>query len=585
MWGLLLALTILLTACTDSAERLWLKAPGWGRAQLVGHTLVSDPVPVALDDAGGIYFFLVSEKNGLAYPRVVALDRQVEQVWDRTYEIELVQADQPRILWNGGGLDLFWISSQDLYYAYVDPTGSLTGQPTLLSGGTRVDSYAVARDAGGLTTVWYAGPRQHPGLYALPPQDLRSSIEDDLAEEATLADAQGIRPNLQYDHGGTLHATWAHYPPGYGDNRFFYAAYPDGVHRPGQETIVLQPRLGTAVSLAGPRLGLDRREVYLFWSEISHAGMEAGKVETLYVHFPHSQPSLASSAQPLFVPPAHNLTYLPFSESGLEAGDRVALDSRGTSDISDVAANPIQEHELVITFRARIDYLRRKTQGQISTVFLQDGAPVAYQLLSFTPADSTDPAIVSDQMGRLYATWLEGKTSSGFEVYFASTAPDIRGALGTLTWRDVGQLSAETLFGLLGGALLIPLVLIWMTAPIVITGLTSVIRRRDAPLAHPATLISLVPALAAYWASKLITLPGMWDYVPFSAWLPFIPSWLNFPLRWAMPLLFTGLGLVVAWNYTYRRSNPSTLFFILISVAVDGVLTVAVYGVLFYGAF
>jgi hypothetical protein len=568
---------MLVAACTDSPERLWLKAPGWSRAQLVGRTLVSDPVPVALDDVGRAYFLLVAEKDGLAYPRVIALDRRLAQVWDRIYDVPLVQANQPQILWNATGLDLFWISNQELYYASLDPAGTFMGQPALLSGDNRVDSYAVARDADGSTTVWYGGPRQHPGLYAL-------SLEE-LAEQATLVDAQGIGPDLQYDRAGTLHATWAHYPPGYEDKRLFYAAYPDGVYLPGQGTIVLEPRLGTATTLAGPRLGLDRQEVYLFWSEVSHAGVEAGKVKTSYIHFPRGQPSLVSPAQPLLIPSAYNLTYLPTSGDGLEAGERVALDSRGISSITDLAVNPGQAQELAITFRAHIDYLRRKTQGQISTAFLQDGDAVSYQLLSFTPSDSADPAIIADQTGQLYVTWLEKDASPGSKVFFASTAPEIRGALGTLTWRDLGQLSAETTFGLLGGALLIPLVLVWMLPPLVVVGLTSVIRQEGARFTDLGTLVTLVPAITTYWLTKLLTLPGIRDYVPFSAWLPFIPSWLGALLRWIAPLLFTGLGLLAAWNYTYRRSNPSTLFFVLIFAAVDGVLTVAVYGVLFYGAF
>jgi len=99
----------------------------------------------------------------------------------------------------------------------------------------------------------------------------------------------------------------------------------------------------------------------------------------------------------------------------------VALDSRGISNITDLATNPGQAQELVITFRAHIDYLRHKTQGQISTAYLQDGDAVSYQLLSFTPSDSTDPTIIADQTGQLYVTWLEKDTSPGSKVFFASS--------------------------------------------------------------------------------------------------------------------------------------------------------------------
>jgi hypothetical protein len=239
---------------------------------------------------------------------------------------------------------------------------------------------------------------------------------------------------------------------------------------------------------------------------------------------------------------------------------------------------------LVIAFRARINFLRRKSQDQVSTAFFKDGDPVAYQLLSFTSASSSRPAILSDQAGHLYVTWLEKGDLPGFVVFFASTAPDIREALGGITGRDVGRLSAETLFGLLSGALLIPFVLVWMVVPVVVMGLTSFIRRDDAGFASPGTLVSLTLAVVAYWVGKLVLLPGIWEYVPFSAWLPIIPSWLNFPLRVGVPLILTGLALLAAWHYTYRRQRPSPLYFLLIYVAVDGVLTVAVYGVLFLGS-
>ncbi len=80
-------------------------------------------------------------------------------------------------------------------------------------------------------------------------------------------------------------------------------------------------------------------------------------------------------------------------------------------------------------------------------------------------------------------------------------------------------------------------------------------------------------------------MPTIRDYVPFSAWLPFIPSAFYLPLQAAVPLLITGLALAVAWRYTYGRESPSPFFFLLIYVAVDAALTMAVYGVTFYGAF
>jgi hypothetical protein len=250
-----------------------------------------------------------------------------------------------------------------------------------------------------------------------------------------------------------------------------------------------------------------------------------------------------------------------------------------------MAVIPSQEGESAIAFYARIEYLRRKEQAQIGTIFLQGGDATTYQLLSFTPGESFDPAIYSDPGGFLYLTWLERGGLPGFMVYFTSTAPDLQQALNTLSWRDLGDLAAETLFGLLTGALLIPIVFIWLIVPTALMALTSFLRSEEEDLTNPGTLISLVLAGAAYWVGKLLVLPGMRSYVPFSAWIPFLPPWSSIPLQIGVPLIATALALLVAWHFTYRQDRPSPLFFMLIYAAADGVLTTAVYGVLIFAAF
>ena len=579
--GPLLLLTVGLTACADQPERLWLKAPGWSRAQLVDNTRVGDPVPITLDDAGRIYLFVVSASNDVSQLRVVALDRQADIVWDRTYEeIELTRPARPQILWDGEVLQLFWLSGQGLYNAQVDVTGRLLEPPTLLSRETTVGHYDVARNASGSMAVWYAGPRDEPGLYALSPGDLTG--------EATLVDAAGVRPDLQYDDAGTLHVIWAHHPPGTGDKPFFYAAYPDGYYRPGQERVVVAPRaIGTTV-LEGPQLGLDGQYAYVFWTLIFYSGMEAGTARAEYVYFPKGQPSSVSSAHQWGVPYSYNLPYQTFREGDLKAGARVPLGPEfrgGATYITEITANPASEQELVITFHARLAYLMRKQQLQISAGFFQGGALTGYQLLSFTPSNSTYPAIFSDEAGQLYLTWLEKGALPGWVVYFASTAPDIREALDNVTSDDVGRLSAETLFGVLAGTVLIPFAVVWIVPSMIVLALTGRIRGAEERLTSFGTIVSLTLALITLWGIKMTVLPEMFEYVPLSAWLPIIPSWLNSPLQLGMPLLIAGLALVAARYYTGRKEEYSAFLFMIIYAVVDAILTLAVYGVLVYAAF
>lgn len=578
--GWILPVVLFLSACAGPAERLWLKAPGWNRARLVATTPLVDPVSMALDDAGVVYIYLFDEDEGVHYPRVIALDRQTKAIWDRTYEVALIRPDQSRILWDGQVLRLFWLSEQRLYTAQVETArGESLGLPTLLSGDTEVRTYAVAADPNGLMTVWYAGSQESPGLYALPPGDPGG--------EAAQVDALGILPDLLYDDAGTLHATWTRYPPGQNSPQFLYGIYQDGLYVPGKETIILEPRVGTT-RVYGPWLGLDRQRIYLLWTIIPRIGPTAGQAVTNYIHFPPGQPTLASSARQLLIPYTYRLTYRIPPQGGLNAGPRVLLESENGSSnsfISELAVNPAVAPEFAIAFHTKLEYLRRKEQGQVGTVFLQNGAPAGYQQLSFTPASSGYPAILSDQAGYLYLTWLESGAPSGYLVYFASTAPDVRKALSGLVWDDIGRLAGETIFGILGGMVLLPLALVWIIAPLIVVGLTSVIRRQEESLTNPGVIISLVLALAAYWVSKLALFPGIEDYVPFSAWLPFIPSTLSLPLRLLVPALITGLALVLAWRYTFDHDRPSVFFFLIIYAVIDGALTMAVYGPIFYGAF
>jgi len=568
------------TACNDQAERIWLNAPGWNRAGLVANMPLVDPVTMALDDAGTIYLFLFSGDEDAYTPRVIALDRRTDVIWDRTYEMALKRPDQSRVLWDGGVLQLYWLSDQKLYNAQLETgTGDLLSSPILLSGDVAVVSYDVTQGTGGALTIWYAGSQESPGLYALPPGDL--------SEEATVVDPQGILPSVQYDSTGTLHATWSHYPPGENHPQFFYATYQDGLYVPGQETMVLEPRVGTS-RVYGPWLALDERNVYLLWTVIPRIGPSAGMAATYYMHFPLGQPDSASSVSQLVIPYTYHLNYQSLPESGLETGPGVILgpDSPGGNRfISELAIDPAQATEVAMAFHTQLAYLRRKEQGQVSTLFFRNGTPFAYQQISFTPASSGYPAILSDPAGQLYITWLESGADSGYDVYFSSTASDIREALAGITWGDVGQLGAETLFGLLGGAMLVPLALAWVVAPLVVLGITSVIRRREESFTSPGVIISLTLAIVAYWVSKLALMPTIQDYVPFSAWVPFMPSALGLPLQVGVPVLISGLALAVAWRYTYGHERPSPFFFLLIFVAVDGILTMAVYGVTFYSAF
>jgi hypothetical protein len=253
--------------------------------------------------------------------------------------------------------------------------------------------------------------------------------------------------------------------------------------------------------------------------------------------------------------------------------------------LQDVYTNPVFEDESAVAFRAAVNYYWRRSASQIGLVYMQNGLPSSYQLLSFTQQASTDPTIISDADGQLYLTWLESGDVSRFDVLFAATAPGIQEAFNPVTTDDVTQLSAATIFGLLTGVLLAPVAaMIWLVAPVITLPLTSIFRRGEQTIRSPGTIVTLVLAIIIFQGVKFASLPAIADYVPFSAWLP-LPDIVKAPLQIIVPIAIMIGALFTSWHFTYRRSSNSPLFFMLLYIATDTLFTMSIYGVLFYGAF
>jgi len=566
------------TACAgdDLKLRLWTEAPGWGRAQKVAQTELVDPAAITLDDQGNIYLVVVDTYEEMQRPTVVALDREANTLWEQAIDVDVNRLDNPNIIWNGEQLDVFWIGDNRLYNATMDKSGNFFSTPQLLSGETKVDTYVLGRRPDDALSIWFAGPRRDPGLYALPVGDLQG--------EPYSVDPEGIRPTIKYDEDGTLYASWVQYLPGSGSAQIFHGAYPLGEFSAGSAEEIYAERMSMTSVFSGPFIELDDNWNYVFWSEETRTGPSAGLATTQYVTFPLDQPGQSLRPIQVTVPsdPGLEPDYTP--EDTLDAGPRILLEPgtfRSTSGLHRIGTNNNLANEGVIAAESRIDYLFSKTAPQIGLSYFQDGSPNGYQLISFTSTVSTSPAIISDEEGQLYLTWLE-RAGDEFDVYLASTAEDITDNLNSFTLTDVRELVGATVFGLLIGALLTPIaVVIWLLVPLGILLVTSPLRKEGHSLRSPGTIMSLGLAVTAFLLVKNFTLPGMREYVPFSAWLP-LPTWMELPLQILVPLGITILALLAAWTYTYRRNNNSPFYFVIIFGAVDSVMTMAIYGVLIF---
>lgn len=573
-----LLLTLVLAACAGGPSRLWLNAPGWSRALRIGTTMSGYPLEPAIDDQGATYFLLIEQAETSQQPVVVAHAANGELRWRVALDTVIGRAIAPTIRLAGDELLLLWVDDGSLYEARLDrQTGGTLASPVSLSGSIPVDSFAVEPVGPAERVIYFAGPRRAPGLYALPPGG---------TQPRTL-DARGIRPDLIRDAGGGLHLIWSHHPPGFGGIEFLYGrVQPTGL-MDSRATVIVRPPVGLTSVLQGPVGTFDGPTGYIFWSVIERTGMLAGSAQTRYISFDPQAPSLVESVEGLSVPGDYHLPYEPVPDGAFESGERVALPALGlptSGYIADVAAASGQG-EAAVAVSSRSNYLRNKSELQASVAYLSGGTPQSFQLISFTQVASTSPGLRHDGNGHLYLTWLEKQDVPGFVAYFTTTEPRMVAAMQAMTGEDLGRVAADTAFGVLTGALLAPAALAWAVLPLLALALTSRLRREDEPIYAPGTLIGLLLAIAVFWGGKLIFLPSIGQHVPLSATVPFLPVWLEAPLRLGVPVLIGLAGALVAWSFTYHHERRSPVYFLLIYAAVDGLLTGALYGELVYGAF
>ena len=129
-WGFLLLVGLLfLTACQgESIERLWLKSPGWSRAQVVGGMGIPDPAPVVIDGNGNSYFLFINGELEALQAQVVAWSSEAEPLWSHTFSDILKLPDDPQLVWDGSTLYAFWVSNGRLELAHLDADGNVTSR-------------------------------------------------------------------------------------------------------------------------------------------------------------------------------------------------------------------------------------------------------------------------------------------------------------------------------------------------------------------------------------------------------------------------------------------------------------------------
>jgi hypothetical protein len=564
--GLLLAASFIAVFRQSRApiDRLWLRAPGWSRATLIGHTTAEHAVPFAFDAQGQPYLLLVPPELGGTRPQLVALDRSAQPRWHADLAAAPAAPTAPQLVWDGTALRAFWLSNQQLYGARIATNGEILEEPRLLSGAAVVESYSAVADANGRMAAWFGGTLRNPGVYALT---------GDLAAPQQI-DSDGIRPTLRFDPHGTLHAVWiTESSAQQRDTRIAYTTVAAAERPAPSQTVLTIESYRAGDNVEGPWLGIDAQTVYLLWSATAP---RSGAVFSQFASFPLGAPEQISEIQAFTLPMQSGVNYQA-SDGALNAGPRLTLGQAIGGPLTNISSNASAANELAVALVSQ-QYTNKQLVKQVSIMFTRNGAPSTYQILSNTPDNALTPYLASDAQQHLYASWrIVGQ--NGYRVYFASTAPDLVAALRPITQGDLARMVIDTVFGLLTGAMLAPIAAVaCLVGPLLVLGVTWFLRRKAETWRDWRVYLSVGAALLAFWIIKQALLESMANIVPFAAWVPIIPNSLGEVLRWGITLLSLVLGLWIAWRVTVRAGRYSAVLFVLAYIAVDSLITMAVFG-------
>ncbi len=569
---LLIVLAFLIGAC-QTREKGRKPSPDWSRSIPVGVLVRGDiDLLVRGQEPSLTHMVWLQEVDGRNVIHYLQLDADVKQQVNRNLQLPGDQFRSPRILEAAGSnLHLLWSSRPDgrrewdLQYTQMNPAGDLAGEITEIAGADEaVNSYTTASDGqGGLYIVW-----ESDADGALHGAQISST--GDVTQGPLQIVEQGDSPFLAA--GGTdLSLIW------FNEGNIQYARWPDArFTENGAGETVANLALGTGQTLDGPVLGIAGDWAYVIWSVYSSSGLEAGTAVTKYVAFPKDAPT-KNVQQTIRVLSAEDTPYAPYEGAYLISQLALPASIRGSSSLLR-QPNPAtgRGDELVVAMttdqESRLDVVT-----QTGLLLFKDGEYAGYQMTGKTDAFSQEPVIAADGAGNLYMAWREG--GRGSLAYFALTTPEGQSQLDRMSGSDFVTTALSGGMEAIAGMLFFPLACIWMIPGLALIGILH-FWRGDSDMQRPLTIVVLLLSVILSQFVKLLFLPTISYYVPFSAWVDIAPRWED-PLRLFVPLITMGIGLMVA--ILMRRRNDSGLAFFFVFIAVDGLLTLAIYGVNFLG--
>lgn len=601
-WWLLGALAVALVALLGAGG--YSMAPSrspkvsetWSRGLRVGTAIVPQPPALALAQGdGAVYLAWSARGTDRTAIRFARLDRQGRVVVDRMLSEPFFLPREPHLLVDGSGrLHLLCLARggshepDGVFHLLLSEEGEALSSRTRLSGANDVvTTFQAALDAQGEVLVFWAVERgDAPGVHF---RRLASGTPEGTSPVRLVS--EGAQQVAALEENGRLHLAWLRAARG-DEWEIRYASFPDGRVGPteGQVVGTFYKSLGTL--LQRPAVGVDGSHVYIFWSVEYRSGLSAGGAETDWVSFPIGHPEASRFAQvqlpgeyrglPMRNAPTPLWKYRITETSSKILPDLIELPPEGVSHVNGyvympaVAPQPVVHLPVLLSVMVE-DHMRNTVQPVLA--LFSEGELVAYQQVAQTQDFSLYPALAVDAAGDLHAAWVDQVEFGRYDVFYATTAADAMAWLDRLDAADVVSGLATTIWGMVSGLTLVPLVVTILVLPVLWLGAYYVLGAED-DLHSRSVQAVLAVAVVLYLLVKFLVLSPMLAQAPL---LDRMSGALAMLWYWAVPLAVVALAALVVFVYARRSARASLFGAFFVFALSDTLLTLMVYGPSLFG--
>jgi hypothetical protein len=564
-----LCLALTATSCEAGSPKTPKVVADWSRGQQLGVSALNQPIDMLSSNARVHMIWVAIGGKALQYVR---LDPSAKVEANVTLEIGGAHPSDPQlILHPDSSFGALWTDNPNipraLFVAWFSQNGQLLSGPTQISpAGARVSDYAVAHNIDGSQDIFWADEIPTDGGI----HHLRLSSDGQASDDRLLI--KGVAyPTLQVAPDGTVHLAWVE-EPSMRENDVYYAVFDPSTSEVGDKTKIAMYRTATGMVFHPPTLGLDHNMVYLFWSlEQRGGGLTPGEAATYSVSFPLGNPSLREPVR-VEIPGVARPTY-DAAVGELPYGQLASGDGWSSPLIYMPATLAGQKQELGLFLVAQVE-TSRQTSREVAWCIFADGQFRGYQLPARVD-NALRPVGTLDSAGNAHLAWLGAGGFGRYEVYYASTSPQVKANLDRVTIQDRALDVLNTLWSLAPAlGFFPPVFLLWTFASFAWVILFYFVRV-EGGLDRRSSRVALVVAILLYLFSKLFLMPGVvLSYAPF---LDRVPANLQFLPVIGTPIVTALMAIGVVWLYFRRRQYRSLLAAYLIFVATDALLSLIIY--------